>query len=59
MSRSKAVKLDKKEEEKGMEDLLSIILTITNREDLVAFLDDMLTDNEKKDIIQRLSLIHI
>lgn len=57
MSRSKAVKLDKKEEEKGMEDLLSIILTITNREDLVAFLDDMLTDNEKKDIIQRYLLM--
>lgn len=57
MSRNKVAIIDKKEEEKGREDLLSIILSITSREELLSFLDDILTDTERRDIIQRYLLM--
>lgn len=57
MSRNSTNSLQRDEEERGMEDLISIILSITNREDLIAFLSDMLTDNEMHDIVLRYLLM--
>ncbi len=57
MGRNKRVIIDSAEEKRGREELAAILLSIRNPEDLSLFLDDMLTDNEIRDIIQRYLLM--
>ena len=45
------------EAEKGREDLLDIVLGIKDKEDLKSFIEDMFTDKEMEDVVQRYLLM--
>lgn len=45
------------EAKKGKEDLLDIVLSIKDKEELRAFIDDMFTDKEVDDVVQRYLLM--
>ncbi len=53
MSRNNKVDIDKTELEKGRNELYAILLSIKSPEELDSFLDDMLTNKELDDIVQR------
>lgn len=57
MGRNKKIVIDKHEEKRGREDLYAILLSIKSQEEMESFLDDMLTDNEIRDVIQRYLLM--
>lgn len=57
MGRNKKVVIDEEERRRGKEELYSILLSIKSPEELDSFLDDMLTNNEIDDIIQRYLLM--
>ncbi len=57
MGRNKVVNIDKDELEKGKAELYSIILSISSPEELDSFFDDMLTNNEIQDLVQRFLLM--
>ena len=45
------------ETEKGKEDLLKIVLSIKDKEELKSFIDDMFTEKEVEDVVQRYLLM--
>ena len=45
------------ETEKGKEDLLNIVLSIKDKEELKSFIDDMFTEKEVEDVVQRYLLM--
>ena len=45
------------ETEKGKEDLLKIVLSIKDKEELKSFIDDMFTEKEVDDVVQRYLLM--
>lgn len=57
MGRNTKDSMDKNEIEKGRAELSSLLLSIDNLEELNSFLDDMLTNKEIEDIIQRYLLM--
>ncbi len=57
MGRNKKIVIDREEEKRGRDELYAILLSIRNPEELDSFLDDMLTNNEIQDIIQRYLLM--
>ncbi len=57
MGRNRIVDIDKDELEKGKAELYSIILSIKSPEELDSFFDDMLTNNEIQDLVQRYLLM--
>ncbi len=57
MGRNIKDSMDKNEIEKGRAELASLLLSIDNSEELNSFLDDMLTNKEIEDIIQRYLLM--
>ena len=57
MGRNRKVVIDRAEEKRGGDELSAILLSIKDPEELALFLDDMLTENEKRDIIQRYLLM--
>ena len=42
---------------KGKEDLLNIVLSIKDKEELKSFIDDMFTEKEVEDVVQRYLLM--
>lgn len=58
--KKKGVKTEKQleEEKKSRDELVSIILKIDNKEEMLSFLDDILTENEEEDIIERFILMN-
>ena len=51
-------KLSSEEEfKKGKEDILDIILSINDKDQLRAFIDDMFTEKEVEDVVQRYLLM--
>lgn len=57
MGRNVTSKLDVQEEKRGKEELLDIMMSITDKEELKSFLDDILTDREISDVTQRYLLM--
>lgn len=45
------------EKEKGRDDLLEILLSINSKEELESFIDDILTEKEVEDVVQRYLLM--
>lgn len=45
------------EAEKGKEDLLDIVLSIKDKEELKSFIEDMFTEREVEDVVQRYLLM--
>ena len=45
------------ETEKGKEDLLNIVLSIKDKEELKSFIDDMCTEEEVEEVVQRYLLM--
>ena len=45
------------EAEKGREDLLDIVLGLKDKEELKSFIEDMFTDKEMEDVVQRYLLM--
>lgn len=45
------------EAEKGKEDLLDIVLSIKDKEELKSFIEDMFTEKEVEDVVQRYLLM--
>ena len=45
------------EREKGKEDLIDIVLSIKDKEALKSFIDDMFTEREVDDVVQRYLLM--
>ena len=57
MGRNKKIVIDKAEEKRGGDELSAILLSIRDPGELSLFLEDMLTENERRDIIQRYLLM--
>lgn len=57
MKRNTDCHIDKEEIKKGGDALSSILLSLNTKEELESFLDDMLTNKEIEDIIQRYLLM--
>ncbi len=57
MGRNRKVVMDRAEEKKGGDELSAILLSIKDPSELALFLEDMLTENERRDIIQRYLLM--
>ena len=57
MDRSTGTPKTSEEEKKGREELLDIVLSIGTREELKAFIDDMFTEKELEDVVQRYLLM--
>lgn len=57
MGRSTGTTKISEEEKKGREELLDIVLSIESKEDLKAFIDDMFTEKELEDVVQRYLLM--
>ena len=57
MGRNVSANLDKDEEKRGKEELLDIILSVKDKEELQSLFDDIMTDREMSDVVQRYLLM--
>ncbi|MBQ0070948.1 MAG: transcriptional regulator [Spirochaetales bacterium] len=57
MGRNVSSKIDREEERRGFEDLLDIMMSINDKDQMRSFINDILTDREVSDVTQRYLLM--